>query len=127
MMFCTSCGKEIKNDSKFCVGCGKEVINAKKKDVTCKITFHRVSRFFGCAATIKVFVDGELVGSISNNGTLEKAVSAGTHKISFSLWSGANLEEITVTEKEPNVYVDIKLKMGLITNSTEIVSIRREK
>ena len=51
----------------------------------------------------------------------------GNHKVVFDLWSGVSQSEIDVTEEFPNVYVDIKIKTGLITNKIEVVNIRKEK
>lgn len=122
-MFCTKCGKEIPNDSIFCTSCGNSIKNNKMG----KITFHRLGRFAGCAVGISINIDGKKVGSVANDGTLIVDVPIGTHKVVFDLWSGISQEEIEVTEDCPNVFVDIRLKMGLITNTIEIVNIRRER
>lgn len=123
-MYCVNCGKEISDDSKFCTSCGK---STKVETCVGKITFHRLPRYMGFAVGIDVYIDGTRIGTVNNNGTVEANVTFGTHKIYFSLWSGSNEEEITVTEEKPNVYVDIRLKMGAFTNKTEIVNIRRGK
>ena len=124
-MFCTNCGKEIGIDSKFCTSCGQSIQNENPK--LGKLIFHRVKSVYGCAIGIKIYVDGELIGTINNDGTIEHSVSIGNHKIGFSLWSGANQKEINVTDEFPNVYLDIKLKMGFLTTTPEIVNIRSEK
>lgn len=124
-MFCTNCGKKVQNDSVFCTSCGNAIQKAKNK--MGKIIFHRIGRFVGCLIDIDVYIDGKIVGSISNDGTLEVPVSMGEHKVLFDLWSGINTDSINVTEEYPNVYVDVKLKMGFITNKPEIVNIRNEK
>lgn len=124
-MFCTNCGKEVQNDSNFCTSCGKEIQKSNKK--MGKIVFRRIGRFVGCLINIDVFIDGKIAGSISNKGTLEIPVTIGEHKILFDLWSGINADTVNVTEEYPNVYVDVKLKMGFITNKPKIVNIRAER
>lgn len=124
-MFCTNCGKEVLNNSNFCTSCGKEIQKAKNK--MGKITFHRIGRFVGCLVDIMVYIDGNAVGSISNSGILEVPVSIGEHKVLFDLWSGINADSVNVTQEYPNVHVDVKLKMGFITNKPKIVNIRNEK
>lgn len=124
-MFCTNCGKEVQNDSNFCTSCGSEIQKANNK--MGKIIFHRIGRFIGCLIDIMVYIDGNAVGSISNNGILEVPVSIGQHKVLFDLWSGINADSVNVTEEYPNVHVDVELKMGFITNKPKIVNIRNEK
>ena len=104
-MFCTKCGNKLSDDSKFCTSCGNNVKPVIKMG---KITFKRIGRY------------------VENNGELTVNVPVGKHKVVFSIWSGTNDEEIEVTADKPNVYADIKLKMGALVNRTEIVNIRRE-
>lgn len=122
-MFCAKCGVEIPNDSKFCTNCG----NSVKINKMGKITFHRIGRYIGCLVGISINIDGKKVGSVSNDGTLIVDVPVGTHKVVFDLWSGVSQTEIEVTDECPNVFVDIRLKTGLITNSIEVVNIRKER
>lgn len=122
-MFCPKCGTEITNDSKFCKNCGN-LINANHKG---KITFYRIGKYVGCLVGINITIDGKKVGTISNNGTLMVDIPFGNHKVVFDFWSGVSQEEIEVTEEFPNLYVDIKIKTGLITNKIEVVNIRKER
>lgn len=122
-MFCTKCGKEIPNDSKFCTNCGNS-IKIKQKG---KITFHRIEKYVACLVGISVNIDGKIAGSVANGGTLTVDVPIGNHKVIFDLWSGVSQTDIEVTEEFPNVFVDIKIKTGLITNKIEVVNIRKER
>ena len=122
-MFCPKCGTEIANDSKFCKACGNSIkINHKGK-----ITFHRIGRYVGCLVGINISIDGQKVGTVSNDGTLAVDVPIGKHKVVFDLWSGVSQTEIEVTEEFPNIFVDIKIKTGLITNQIQVVNIRKER
>ena len=123
-MFCTKCGNKLSDDSKFCNSCGNNVKPVIKMG---KITFKRIGRYVGCLVGISIYVDGKFMGSVQNNGELTVNVPVGKHKVVFSIWSGTNDEEIEVTADKPNVYADIKLKMGALVNRTEIVNIRREE
>lgn len=141
-MFCTNCGKEISNTSNFCTLCGSKVRKNEEKNVniqnqelnenpqttkTVKAIFHRMKRFTGCAVPMDVYIDKKLVGSLNNDGTFEIDVSCGTHSVILEMWSCVNEQQIIFSEEYSKVYLDIKLKMGAITNKPEIVSIRNEK
>lgn len=143
-MFCTKCGKEIPDTSNFCTSCGNKVRKLEQENIniqneqqknnvnpqtqkTVKAVFHRMKRFAGCAVPMDVYIDKKLVGSLNSNGTFEIDVPCGTHSIILEMWSCVNEQQITFSEEYSKVYLDIKLKMGAITNKPEIVSIRNEK
>lgn len=143
-MFCTNCGKEIPNTSNFCTHCGNKVkkvenvnadiqtqtpknINEVHNNKTVKVVFHRMKRFTGCAVPLDVYIDKKIVGSLNNDGTFEIDVPCGTHSIILEMWSCVNEQQITFSEEYSKVYLDIKIKIGAITNKPEIVSIRNEK
>lgn len=139
-MFCTNCGKEIPNTSNFCRYCGNKVkkiennmqnqqqnLEQPQPQKTVKAIFHRMKRFTGCAVPMDIYIDKKLVGSLNNNGTFEIDVPCGTHSIILEMWSCVNEQQITFSEEYSKVYLDIKIKLGAITNKPEIVSIRNEK
>lgn len=137
-MFCTNCGKEIPDISNFCTYCGSKVkkseVNIKIEDEqeksnekTIKVVFHRLKKFIGCAVPITVYIDKKVVGSLDNDGILEVDVPYGTHNIILEMWSGVNEQQFTFSEEYSKVYLDVKIKMGAITNKPEVISIRNEK
>jgi hypothetical protein len=129
-MFCANCGKEIPNISNFCKHCGnkvRKVENEIQTPKTVKVIFHRTKRFLACAVPLDVHVDNKLVGSLNNNGTFEMDIPCGTHEIILEMWSCVNKQQVTFSEEYSKVYLDIKIKMGLLTNKPEIISIRNEK
>ena len=135
-MFCINCGKEILNTSNFCKYCGNKVkkienentsIQEQQPQKTVKAVFHRMGGFVGCAVPLKIYVDKKIVGSLNNNGTFEIDIPCGVHSIIMEMWSCVNEQQITFLEEYSKVYLDIKIKIGAITNKPEIVSIRNEK
>lgn len=79
-MFCRNCGKEIPDESQFCKHCGNkvknveetnnmEVVNNSNKQI--KATFHRQKKFTGCLVPMRVYIDGQLIASLDNNGVYE--------------------------------------------------------
>lgn len=140
-MFCTNCGKEIPDISNFCTYCGSKVKkteeninvqetqekNIENTQKTIKVIFHRMKKFIGCAVPISIYIDKKIVGSLDNDGTLEVDVPYGTHNIILEMWSGVNEQQLTFSEEYSKVYLDVKIKMGAITNKPEIISIKNEK
>lgn len=132
-MFCTNCGKEVINNAKFCSFCGKptsgnETIKpAGASTKTIKAVFHRLERFTGSAVSVKIYIDKQLVGSIGNNQTIEVDVPCGKHKVITEMWSGICEKEIDFSEEYSKVLIDIYIRIGLITNKPDIVSVKYEK
>ncbi len=135
-MFCTNCGKEIPEESQFCKYCGNnikqngQIEKAESTNITektVKVTFHRLKKFTGCLVPMYIYVDKQLVATLKNNEIYETNVTCGKHKIIIEMWSAVSEREVDFPEDYTNVYIDVKLKMGLITNKAEIASIRNEK
>lgn len=124
-MFCTNCGKEIPDGSEFCPNCGNQIGNSSEKTV--KVIWHRKKGFLGCAVSIKVFVDGKVVATLKNNGTSEVDIPCGKHKVTFDYWGGADGNEVIFSDEYSKIYIEVGLKMGLITNKIKILSIKNEK
>ena len=121
-MFCTNCGNEMQNGSNFCGSCGKLVNVENNKMGT--ITFHRIGRIYRCILPMTVYIDGKYAGRLNNNDTFTANVEIGTHKVLIELsLNGITIEQITVTEDKPNVFVDLKLEGAFIARP-EIVNIR---
>jgi len=130
-VFCTNCGKEVGNGSNFCTGCGKPTVhnsNLLSENFRMgRITFNRIGRFVGALVPINVYVDGNKVCSLDNDDSFTVDISFGIHRVTIENWGGVMEHSITVSEDYPNVYADIKLKMGLWTSKPQIVNIRNEK
>lgn len=130
-MFCKKCGKEISDSSKYCPNCGQKVndvvsdTNGEQKNV--KLVLHRRKSCYGAAVSIKVFIDGNLVGSVKSNGTATVNVAPGNHEIVFDMWTATNKEILTVPADCSTVYAEFSIKIGLLTNKVKITSIRNEK
>ena len=121
-MFCSKCGANMEISNNFCGNCGNKVEKSGGR-----ITICRPSNFVGCAIGYSVEVDGNPIGTLQNGGMLFVDVPFGTHRLSFNYWCGSGTSDIVVTSEFPNVYVDIGIKMGLITNKVEVTNIRQER
>jgi ssDNA-binding Zn-finger/Zn-ribbon topoisomerase 1 len=113
-MFCEKCGNKIENG--LCPNCNKGMV---------KLVIHRQKRFVGCAIGIKAYVDQQLLGVISNDGTIETLITPGKHQLLFDVWSATNSYDIEVPACS-TFYVEMRLKMGLLKNNFVIESTRSE-
>jgi hypothetical protein len=119
-MFCNKCGEKVKKTLKYCTNCGNKLIKEEKDG---SILFERKKQFYGVLIPIKVYLDGELVATLSADKSVVVPVTTGNHRLSFNLWSGNGQYDINVTEENPNIKVVFKLSMGLITSKPKIISI----
>ena len=124
-MFCTKCGSEVEDSAMFCTKCGNKIEN---KDVSivnesASITFAREKQFYGVIVPIKVYLDGIEVASISAGKEEKVPVSIGKHRIAFNLWSGNGQYDVEVSSEHPNIKVNFKLSMGVVTSKPKITSI----
>lgn len=117
-MFCTKCGKEITENTKFCNNCGS-VINAQMGS----ITFKRKKQFIGCLMPISIYVDNILVGSVMVGDDRKVPVAVGNHTIKLGFWGHKTPYEISLTEENPNIEVEYKIKMGLLISTVKITNI----
>ncbi len=128
-MFCKNCGKEMAEGIAFCPNCGQGVgqsINQSNSG-TVRLVIHRKKSFFGCAVSTKIHIDGQAVTSIKSNGVASFDLAPGTHELVFDMWSATERTNIELPADCSAVYVEIGLKMGLITNKIKVLSIRNEK
>lgn len=124
-MFCTKCGSEVEDSAMFCTRCGNKIEN---KDVSivnesASITFAREKQFYGVIVPIKVYLDGIKVASVSAGKEEKVPVSIGKHRIAFNLWSGNGQYDVEVSSEHPNIKVNFKLSMGVVTSKPKITSI----
>lgn len=124
-MFCTKCGSEVEDSAMFCTKCGNKIEN---KDVSivnesASITFAREKQFYGVIVPIKVYLDGIEVASVSAGKEEKVPVSIGKHRIAFNLWSGNGQYDVEVSSEHPNIKVNFKLSMGVVTSKPKITSI----
>lgn len=124
-MFCTKCGSKVEDSAMFCTKCGNKIEN---KDVSianesASITFAREKQFYGVIVPIKVYLDGIELASISAGKEEKVPVSIGKHRIAFNLWSGNGQYDVEVSSEHPNIKVNFKLSMGVVTSKPKITSI----
>ena len=130
-MYCTKCGRQMDNQSKFCPYCGANVSATNTSDVsagdaTIQLKKKKKKRFYGSLVPYKFYIDKQLVASISNGEELTLSITPGVHSLTCDLWSGVGDCQIQVPEGVRKVVVEIRLKVGLLTNKIEIVEIEKE-
>ena len=118
-MFCNQCGAQIDENANFCNKCGYKI----PKPEMGSIIFAREKQFYGSLVKMKVYIDGQLAASVGPGEEAKVNVTIGTHQIAFDLWSGNNVENITITKESPNIKINFKLGTGLITTKPKITSI----
>ncbi len=130
-MFCKNCGKEMADGVAFCPSCGQAVTQSVSENAnnngTVKLVIHRKKSFYGCAVSTKIHLDGQVVAAIKSNETATFDLVPGTHEVIFDMWSANEKTNIDLPADCSAVYVEIGLKMGLITNKIKVLSIRNEK
>lgn len=129
-MFCTGCGKEIAESSEFCPNCGKKIgeTSVVANDARLvKVVIHRKKSFYGAAVKMGVYVDGKELAKLKSDGSAEIMLAPGQHELIADMWSGTTKHFFDVPSDCSTVYVELGIKMGLITNKIKILSIRNEK
>lgn len=119
-MFCSKCGENVEKKVKFCPKCGAKLI---KEESDATIVFQRKKQFYGVLIPIEIYLDGKLVGSVKSNDSITVETTVGAHKIAFNLWSGNGQYDVNITKENPNVKVNLKLSMGLVTSKPKIINI----
>lgn len=130
-MYCTKCGRQVDDQSRFCPYCGASVNATNASDVNTdaapvQLIVRRKKRFYGSLVPYKFYIDKQLVASISNGEELAFSITPGNHSLTCDLWSGVGDCQIQVPEGIHKVVVEIRLKVGLLTNKIEIVEIEKE-
>ena len=126
-MFCTNCGKEIPDSSSFCTQCGTEVTRKPQSQKTIKVTFTRPKKIIGCAVSMKIYIDGNVVAVLKNGTSAEVDVLCGKHKVIVEMWSAISQREVEFSEEYTKMYINVGIKMGFWANKAEILSIKTEK
>lgn len=134
-MFCNKCGREIPDESKFCRFCGnkidRELFEQNEQQIsnnkTVKVVFSRRKRMMGWAIPMRIFIDKNQVASLSNGASQEVEVTAGIHKVVFDTVGEVYEKEIDFSAEYSKIYVNLVMKMGLVTGMAAIESIVNEK
>jgi hypothetical protein len=134
-MICNKCGKEIPNQSAFCTYCGSKVEKAEATEQntenmankTIKVVFQRKKKLMGCAISMKVNIDGNVVALLKNGEAREVEIPAGKHKVILETFGEVTQKELDFSAEYSKVYIELVMKMGLVTGRADISSIRTEK
>ena len=115
---------------RFKCACGK--VQDAEVDAVCKkckqpllpeqqglIRLYRMGNFFGCGASLKLFLDGERIGGIKNCETLDIPVPYGTHTVHVMNKKCKTLT-VTLTPENRSAYAKAKLIPGFWVNSFEV-------
>ena len=125
-MFCTNCGKEIPDSSQFCEYCGKSTQSKLQSTKNIQVTIQRRKKFTGCAIPMSVFIDNQKVAKLKNGESTQIEVPAGKHQVIVEFWNGVSKTEVDFSEKYSKMYLEIGIKMGLVTSKAVITQIKGE-
>lgn len=81
----------------------------------------------GWAIPITVNIDGKDVACLKNGETQEVNITCGKHKVVLDTIGEVNVKELDFSEEYSKVYIELVMKMGLVTGKGEIASIVNEK
>ncbi len=92
-------------------------------NVTREITITRVKSFIGAAMAYHIFVNGELVGSLTNGETKTITAPANKFELAIAISNGLASNRITVEEGVENANYNVQTKMGFTTNNIIITKV----
>lgn len=81
-MYCKNCGILLDSDAKFCSNCGVAQssdgnVNAITEDDYVSLTVKRNSCYVGCAASVKIYINGVLQEKVKNGATVKLNIKPG--------------------------------------------------
>lgn len=133
--FCGNCGSKL-DGGNFCSGCGTRVENNNQNNldtinsmnqinnqVGVPLVITREKSFFGAAISFKVYVDGNLLGSLKNNSSLFCNVALGNHEVIIKSLEKDTIAHITVNESCRGVDIIILANMGFVAATAKIRNI----
>ena len=132
-MFCPKCGKELQDSSNFCTACGNKIeTNNTQRNIenqnskTVKVVITRAKKLIGCAISMKVHVDGNRIGTIKNNESVEIDLPIGEHKLLIETVGEFTDRVLNITPDLNKVTITVVMKMGLVSGSPAIESVKTE-
>ena len=132
-MFCPKCGKELQDSSNFCTACGNKIeTNNTQQNIenqnskTVKVVITRAKKLIGCAISMKVHVDGNRIGTIKNNESVEIDLPVGEHKLLIETVGEFTDRVLNITPDLNKVTITVVMKMGLVSGSPAIESVKTE-
>ena len=120
-MYCNKCGKEILDNSQYCQYCGNEIkVNGQSESQQCnrkqgKVIIHSYEEFFIINPNVDIYIDGNLITSISKGQTFEYDIIK-TTTITFK--SSIRTAKVTVS---PNAITEIRLIWNRFLGNLETV------
>ena len=86
-----------------------------------QLTIIRDKNFVGMAIAFKIFVDGVEVGKLKNGETVTYPIYYGQHRVEIKQHMNYGFKDIIIADWKPNVVLHCYVKMGILTNSIEII------
>ena len=89
-----------------------------------ELTIKRKKSLIGALISFPVLIDGKEIGLLKNNKSLTYSILPGKHTIIFKAVEKDIKEEIDVSENIKSVEINTTTKMGLITATIKIESVK---
>ncbi|WP_251615118.1 zinc-ribbon domain-containing protein [Senimuribacter intestinalis] len=115
-MFCIKCGERLVEGARFCARCGHPVQSVRKKievsedKETYVLTVCRTDQFFAINPAIKIEIDNKEHYEVKNGSSVRIPISAGLHRIVFSLPFESKIIDIHITQD-----ASVVLKLNRLT------------
>jgi hypothetical protein len=120
---CPECGQIISDQANACIHCGYPINkfegNNQKEPELITVHVHRESRFFGCALTSLILVNGVQMGSVRSGGRCEFKIKPGLCNFTIrtgkqSFWEGGS-EATTqyMVEPDKDLYIEFSSAWGI--------------
>jgi len=133
IMFCPKCGKELPDSSNFCTACGYKIETnntqqnlENKNSKTVKVVIIRTKKLIGCGIAMKVHIDGNKIGSLKNSESVEIDLPIGEHKLLIETFGEFTDRVLNLTPDINKVTITVVMKMGLVSGSPTIESVKTE-
>lgn len=95
-MYCSKCGKEIKDDEKYCGSCGEITANNNYN-----LIISRPNKVMGCAVQLHVTI-GDTEYELGAGREYKITLPKGSHVIKYKIWCRRE-HEVTVTIEDGKV------------------------
>ena len=123
-MNCSNCGT-FNQGGNNCINCGAPLYNNQvvnnSQPSTGTLNFNRPKSMIGALIPVDIFVDGYVLGSVSNGKSVQFPIYYGTHTLEAKTAYETASMQITVNDMQRNLVFEVGIDMGLVVSHTRLI------